>query len=130
MGVFGRRDLWSDSWASKGHQANDAPDNIDRSEFSRELRSSCKLAIEKEVDLESLSNYAGLGIGRRQAILREYLRTCQSEGRIEENIRDIYKQYSPRSTIGPDMGRWYSSGGHQCRAWRARPGKRRAGVRY
>ena len=110
MGVFGWWDLWTDSWALGDHPASDAPGNIDRSEFPRELRASCKLEIEEEVDLESLFNYAGVGIDRRQDILREYLRTRQRAGILEEDISVIYRQYSPKSTIWQNMGRWHSMG--------------------
>ena len=45
--------------------------------------SSCKLDVEEAVDIKSLANYAGLCVGRRQAMLDEYLRTHQIEGRLE-----------------------------------------------
>ena len=60
--------------------------------------------------MESLTNYAGLCIDRRQDMLNEYLRTYQSEGRLEGDIVAIYQQYPPKSTIGQNMGSWYSRG--------------------
>ena len=106
--VFGWRDLWPDSWTSEEQASSAAPYDIAQSECPREMWSSSKRDAEEAVDIESLANYAALCIDSRQAMLNEYLRTHQTEGRLEGDISSISKQYSPKSIAGQDMGRWYS----------------------
>ena len=75
--------LWPETWASDDRPEGNDPDDIDGAEYSRELWPTYILEVEESVDLEPLGNYARTGIDRLLEMPTDYLRTHESEGRIE-----------------------------------------------